>query len=653
MSNEGGAWMRAGRVGRMALLALCVAGQAAQAGELEAAEAALQSGQVATAETTLQRLALDEAVPARGRAEAGVAWALLAWRIDGQATVAAQRLARLRISPESMCVLASARLRLWREAARLDELRAALRSLPPSCLRAIDLQRLQLQAAAAWLLLAQRGSAAERPAAYRAGLQWLAAVDELGSLDLEASQLALAYAVAARDATAALAAWQAHFRGAGSAAAEGVDLADSFTRGLAPTSTAGERLPLLALLLRGGFADIARAYIDSHGLQPAREPRARAAAVYLTLRGELEAAALAFNRAQARDKAPSAKRYDAALKRSLAKAARALAGGGADIRETLRREFGLWFTTGATNGVWSLHAGHVLSDQAYAISQFGQEAQVRLVVLDQMVANGYGTWVSDGASSVGGWAVDGATIVHVRAPYDVGALRRLALRHGGAERADSEQRAAALAADDVQAATQTPVLQLSALGLRLRGQAVDQVDELALRRAGPQATPRQRALAFVAAWSEQEVARAIVIHEGRHVLDQRQPSAAPPDGAELERRAKLSELQFGQFPRAAFASINDGQTGTDTPHGLANAQIMAGYRAWMEAHGAEVQGLDPAQPALAQLDRLSDAQLRRVAASLDPGYGAPDAPAVAQQLRRVLRSWRQVWDAVRHRLVRP
>jgi hypothetical protein len=654
MSNVGGASRLARKVVHAALLALCAAGGAAHAGELESAEAALNAGQVAIAEAAFQRLALDDAAPARARAEAGVAWALLAWRIDGQAATAAQRLALLRITPDSLCPLAAARLRLWREAARLDELRATLSALPPGCGRAADLQRLQLQAAAGWLLMVRRGAVAERADAYRAGMLQLGALDDLGALDIEASQLALAYAIAAGDAAAAETAWRAHFRGTGSAAAEGLDLAQVFQRGLSPASAVTERLPLLNLLIKGGFADGARAFIDSHRLQAVRDPRARAAGVYLVMRAELEATAGAFNRAQARARSPSTSRYEAALKRSLAKAAQALARrGGADVAATLRREFGLWTSTGLTNGVWSLHAGHVVSDQAHAVSQFGQEAKVRLVVLDQMIANGYATWVSDGAATVGGWAVDGATIVHVRAPYEAGALRRLALRRGGAERAEGEQREAALAAGDARAATQTPLLQLPGLRLRLRRQAVDQVDELAQRRAGAQATPRQRALAFLSAWTEQEVARAIVIHEGRHVLDQRRTITGPPDGAELERRAKLSELQFGPFPRAAFASINDGLTGSDSPHGTANTQIMAGYRAWIETHGQEIDGLDPTQPALTQLDRLSDTQLRRVAATLDPGYGPPEPVPAAAQLRQVLKSWRQVWDAVRHRLVRP
>ncbi len=659
MSNVGGASRLVRKLVRRlvqtAVLALWAAGGAAHAVELEAAEAALHAGQVAKAEAHLQRLALDDAVPARARGEAGVAWALLAWRIDGNADAAAQRLQRLRTTHDALCPLAAARLRLWREAARLSELRAALNALPVGCDRATDLQRLQLQAAAGWLLLVRRGAPAERAAAYRAGMLQLDALDELAALDLEASQLALAYAVAAADAAAAEAAWRAHFRSAGSAAAEALDLTAVFQRGLAPAAATAERLPLLGLLVRGGFADSAQAFIDSHRLRATREPRVRDAVVYLGLRGELERAAAAFNRAHARGRAPSISRYEAELKRSLSKAAQALAGrGAADVTNTLRREFGLLTRSGATNGVWSLHAGHVVSDEAHAVSQFGQQAQVRLVVLDQMLANGYATWVSDGASTVGGWAVDGATIVHVRAPYEAGALRRLALRQGGAERLEGEQRAAALAANDAHAALQTPPPQLPGLALRLRRQAVDQVDQLAQERAGAQATPRQHALAFLAAWTEQEVARAIVIHEGRHVLDQRRAAAVLPDGAELERRAKLSELQFGAFPRAAFASINDGLTGTDSPHGAANAQIMAGYRAWIEKHGPEVEGLDRSMPALTQLDRMSDAQMRRVAAALDPGYG-PQGPALAvEQLRQLLKkSWRQMRDAVRHGLVRP
>jgi hypothetical protein len=74
----------------------------------------------------------------------------------------------------------------------------------------------------------------------------------------------------------------------------------------------------------------------------------------------------------------------------------------------------------------------------------------------------------------------------------------------------------------------------------------------------------------------------------------------------------------------AFGSINDSLVNSDTSHGIANTRIMTAYADWIQAHSREIRGYDPAAPALTQLDKLTDAQLRTVAAGLaDFDVGAP------------------------------
>ena len=75
----------------------------------------------------------------------------------------------------------------------------------------------------------------------------------------------------------------------------------------------------------------------------------------------------------------------------------------------------------------------------------------------------------------------------------------------------------------------------------------------------------------------------------------------------------------------AFGSINDSLVNSDSSHGIANTRIMGAYADWIAAHSKEVSGYDHASPALTQLDKLSDAQLRAVAADLADF----DAPATA------------------------
>jgi hypothetical protein len=56
----------------------------------------------------------------------------------------------------------------------------------------------------------------------------------------------------------------------------------------------------------------------------------------------------------------------------------------------------------------------------------------------------------------------------------------------------------------------------------------------------------------------------------------------------------------------------------DGPHDKAGARIFDDYRQWIEAHRGEVMGYDPSVPALAQLDKLTDGQMREIARGLDP-----------------------------------
>lgn len=51
---------------------------------------------------------------------------------------------------------------------------------------------------------------------------------------------------------------------------------------------------------------------------------------------------------------------------------------------------------------------------------------------------------------------------------------------------------------------------------------------------------------------------------------------------------------------------------------MANARIMKGLVAWMDAHGGEIPSLDRSRPILPQFDRLTDDQMRAAFRSMDP-----------------------------------
>jgi hypothetical protein len=127
--------------------------------------------------------------------------------------------------------------------------------------------------------------------------------------------------------------------------------------------------------------------------------------------------------------------------------------------------------------------------------------------------------------------------------------------------------------------------------------------------------------AFVAAYDQAAVRSDIFAHEGRHAIDHRLHLVLT--AAELEYRAKLSEIAFAPVPRMALAAIFQPSAGDPTPHGQANTRALRGLDAWMRAHVHEIRGIDPSRPLLPQAPLLSDDQIRAAFRSLDPFASSP------------------------------
>ncbi len=120
-----------------------------------------------------------------------------------------------------------------------------------------------------------------------------------------------------------------------------------------------------------------------------------------------------------------------------------------------------------------------------------------------------------------------------------------------------------------------------------------------------------------------------IVSEGptRYLLENKSSKAQPEieegwfswltSDAEREFRAKLSEVAFAPEPRLALGAIIDTNIGDSTPHGRANLRIMQGLVQWIAAHAAEIRGFDLSRPALPQLDKLTDDQLRAAFRSMD------------------------------------
>lgn len=278
------------------------------------------------------------------------------------------------------------------------------------------------------------------------------------------------------------------------------------------------------------------------------------------------------------------------------------------------QRFGALVNLGSTAGYHDLHMGHRIVDEERVVEQYGERATVRFVVLENMVSNGFQSWAWDSGSQHGGWASE-ETIVQVRQAYAGGARQAWLSVADEASRAVADREIRKETDLDSARASKDPTGYLPGLAMRLERQGDQQLlDRLRVQGL----TGRQLQIAFLAEYDRAGQESSIFAHEGRHAIDKKGWFSWLTSDAEREYRAKLSEVVFAPEPRLGLGAIIDANIGDSTPHGRANLRVMQGLVQWMEAHGAEIRGLDRSLPALPQLDKLTDDQLRAAFRSMDP-----------------------------------
>jgi len=203
--------------------------------------------------------------------------------------------------------------------------------------------------------------------------------------------------------------------------------------------------------------------------------------------------------------------------------------------------------------------------------------------------------------------------VHVRPGYVQSPLRSFQLTSDTDARrkllADQPKKAA----EDIAKLKARPVATLEGLNDRLQMQYIDQIWAAARSKGGSDADVRRN---FLAEYSRANLDQSIIKHEGRHAIDAVLAGQTKVDQPVLEYDAKLSELALTAYPRMALRNMDLDLEG-DGPHDKAGAKIFDQFREWVEAHRDQVMGYDASVPALAQLDKLTDGQIREIASSLD------------------------------------
>lgn len=588
-------------------LSACGAGEPATIGE---AQAAYSQNRVAEAEAAFTRIAADPAASAADRAQASRAAARIVWLIDRDAARALRDLDAADRVGEDRCGTAQLRARVLDEAGADEGLLRDAEALGARCEDPGEADGVRLHAAQAAL---DRGDL-ERAATM------MGALTGDGRAGLRGADVALELAVRRRDPAGALAAWRNYFwlgaddlppalRGAVRPAAA------LFAEGLAEGSGTEPKLALLDLLMRSGFFRQAQRFAEANALAAAAQGKRiwERFVAYSEARRALEALILESNRRVARG--GDAADVGGAVERFLVRLA-AASGLEGDRRQVLRRTYGLYGQSGQTGGYASAHFGHIVQDERRTVAQYGHQADVGFVALDNMIVNGFETWLWDGRAATGGWTEPGPVIVQVRPEYTSAPLDAWTLWSGGPARQRVLDRQGERAAADAASLADGGIAFLPGLADRLRLQLAGQIGARARQLAARGGDLRR---SFLDEYWRATFQQSILVHEGRHAIDRSLVTGlARLDDSNLEYRAKLSELALADYPRLAWLNINEPTIGGGTGHSIANARILRAFGAWIEANSTRVRGFDAAVPAVGQIDRLSDSQMRAVARSLDP-----------------------------------
>lgn len=603
------------RTRRLTLLAalIAVASTTAQAQDIQAARDAYDQNRLAEARAGFAAVLRGQAA-ADEKAEATRGLARIAWIADGDMAAAEALLAPLILDREEGCRSLVMLVRFLREAELPQRAHDLSERRFGVCQEGQDRDQLIAHGA---LAAAHLDRAAAGPAR-RTGTRF----DQLspaGSLSSLVQTARLEAAVLGRDPDEAARAWSGFFwLEDGEALPAFGDVRPLFRAGLAEAAPETDREALADVLMRAGFTTAAETLLPETSAGPASE-RASTIRACTAFDRSVKALATEINRVMA-------KNPDSA---SLDSAAADLSNRLSDLYEATNRSIVDWparkptdgpiyavnqrcnlvATFAFTGGYPGVHMGRLVRKEQRRLTDGGTATTTTFNLVDNMVVNGFQSWLWDGDKATGGWS--GGGVVQVRGAYVRSALDAVALAFDPAERGRWESRQAALDASDRSRAADGSVVFLPGMAAQLRRQAIAQIEADAIGAGGD--TARQLALRHFA----QTLDRSIWVHEGRHSLDQaRFTGDAALSGGDLEYRAKLSELALGRYPRDAFGAINNSLVGEDSAHGQGNTRVLTGYRDWISAHAEAIPGYDPDLPALMQIPKLSDDQIRSIAQGL-------------------------------------
>jgi tetratricopeptide (TPR) repeat protein len=281
-----------------------------------------------------------------------------------------------------------------------------------------------------------------------------------------------------------------------------------------------------------------------------------------------------------------------------------------EFNRKIENKFKVIIKYGHANKIFNCHFGYVISDTLENVSQWGKEGKLRIIVLNNMVTNGFSAWYWNYLAQDGGWTSSDpnqANIVTV-----VMDPKYCATTNRWKDATNKEKRKGIIDDNKMDAnLINKPCLEVfysSFLRYQFQFKAIDEAIERGKTKYGSEDEIQFYVNDLI---FDHYYTTTTLIHEGQHALDNLYFKF---EQWELEYRAKLSEIVYGNMTFLSLSDILGQDIGNeDLPHGKANTRIFKEIVKTINKNREKYSGINTDKNILMQLINLDSREIARIA----------------------------------------
>jgi len=286
------------------------------------------------------------------------------------------------------------------------------------------------------------------------------------------------------------------------------------------------------------------------------------------------------------------------------------------FRTLVRSKFGSVFliSNSSASRQVGLVLGHIVNERIRNIEQYGHKADFSFTELDMMVSNGYPSWFWENGGA-GGYALrDGFLRIKTLFKFlPINAWERIT-DSVKRDKIVTEIKNNLLNSD---LTTNIKVIRAS-LSKKIN---LDALDALYNTLVAQGLNGLELQLKFIEQYEFYRDSGTMFAHEGRHSIDRivlGQEEYRALGSQVIEYRGRLSQIAFSPSPKLELANMLSSVS--STPTGQSNKMILDVFEAWITTHSNEIKGYNANQLPLANLYKLTDAQIITCVQAVDPFY---------------------------------